>query len=161
MEKKIDNKNNKDFRMDNLYYPMNYHIGEEENVFNNPDKYDFANVLMIKDNEPAIVNMPKEAVKYFLVGYTGLPKRLFAYKKIDETIIEIPNTENLVLIYNKYKEEEFLQDKENLNIKPLIYIPEKNIKIYTCCIICRLNKDETFSSFKSEDFDKVKKYLTE
>lgn len=99
-----------------------------------------------------------------MLGYLGgCPTK----KLIDRTIINIPNTANLVLVYNKHQESEELKRKEELKIeenytqKPLAFIPEKNIEIYSRCIVCRINADGTFANVESEDYDKVFKYLAQ
>lgn len=152
------NKNNKPFKMSDLYYEVDYHLEEKETVFTHPEKYGFVEVAMINNNKFSIVTMQKEAVDYFIVGYTGIPKRLFAYDKIDRSIIKLPNTDNLVLIYNKYQEEEVRKDnvtKSNISIK------ENNTAIYSCCIVCRMDADRNISSVTQEDCKIVSKYLAE
>lgn len=96
-----------------------------------------------------------------MLGHLDNTTSLLKSDKVDRTIIEIPNTENIVLVYNKYKEAEVLQKKEKYNIKPSAYIPEKNIELYSRCIVCRLNEDKTFASLTNEDYDKFMKYLAE
>lgn len=87
--------------------------------------------------------------------------------KIDRVIISIPNTENLVLIYNQYAEEYRKEknkqyfEEEGYVAKPLAFIPEQNIEIYSRCIVCRKTNDGHFVAFENEDFDKVSKYLAE
>ena len=90
-------------------------------------------------------------------------------EKIDRTIIRIPDTENLVLVYNKYQEEEclnklqqFIQDinKCKHRFNPSAVIPEKGIVLYSRCIACRINEDGALVSLEEEDCPKVVKYLT-
>ena len=90
-------------------------------------------------------------------------------EKIDRTIIRIPDTENLVLVYNKYQEEEclnklqqFIQDinKCKHRFNPSAVIPEKGIVLYSRCIVCRIDEDGALVSLEQEDCPKVVKYLT-
>ena len=90
-------------------------------------------------------------------------------EKIDRTIIRIPDTENLVLVYNKYQEEEclnklqqFIQDinKCEHRFNPSAVIPEKGIVLYSRCIACRIDEDGALVSLEQEDCPKVVKYLT-
>ena len=90
-------------------------------------------------------------------------------EKIDRTIIRIPDTENLVLVYNKYQEEEclnklqqFIQDTNKCKHRfdPSAVIPEKGIVLYSRCIACRIDEDGTLVSLEQEDCPKVVKYLT-
>ena len=152
------NKNNKPFKMSDLYYEVDYHLNEKETVFTHPEKYGFVEVAMINSNGFSIVTMQREAVNYFVVGYTGIPKKLFGYDKIDRSIVNIPNTDNLVVIYNKYQEEEVIKDT---SAKPLIVIKENDIKIYSRCIICRVDIDGNVSSITQEEHNIISKYLAE
>ena len=90
-------------------------------------------------------------------------------KKIDRTIIRIPDTENLVLVYNKYQEEEHLKELQHFiqevykrkdRFNPSAVIPEKGIVLYSRCIACRINEDGALVSLEEEDCPKVVKYLT-
>ena len=154
MTKKINN-NDKILKVTDLYHSVDYRLNQTETVFNNPEKYGFVDVAIVNSNGIEMVTIQQEAVEYVIVGYTGVPKTLFGYDKIDKTIIHIPNT-NIVVIYNKYQEEETVA---NNTTQPLVSIKENNIDIYSCCAICRLNNDGKFVSLEREDFDKVEKYL--
>ena len=151
------NKNNKPFKMSDLYYEVDYHLEEKETVFTNPGKYGFVEVAIINSNRFSIVTMQREAIDYFVVGYTGIPKRLFAYDKIDRSIVNLPDTKNLVLIYNKYQEEETKDNKT----KPLVFIKENNTMIYSCCIVCRMDDNGNVSSITQDEYNIIEKYLAE
>ena len=90
-------------------------------------------------------------------------------EKIDRTIIRIPDTENLVLVYNKSQEEECLKKLQQLiqdinkrkhRFNPSAVIPEKGIVLYSRCIVCRIDEDGALVSLEQEDCPKVVKYLT-
>ena len=80
-------------------------------------------------------------------------------------VIRFPETENVVLVYNKYAEEERLTDKERYYredgyvLKPLAFIPELNVKLYSRCIVCRMDEAGEFFSLQDGDWDKIEKYL--
>lgn len=86
---------------------------------------------------------------------------------IDRTIIRIPNTDNIVIVYNKYKEEERKNFKEevfkteNHVIKPIAIIPENNIEIYSRCIVCRMDENGNLDSLQNGDYEEFVKYLAE
>lgn len=102
----------------------------------------------------------RKDVDRFILGY--LDESVNMTEKVDKTIISVPNTDNIVIVYNKYQEEECLNRKNNGHkAKPLAVIPENNIKIYSRCIACRINEDGELESLQSGDFGKVKKYLAE
>lgn len=108
-----------------------------------------------------IVNV--EDVDRLILGY---PSELFYDKeKIDRTIIKVPNTDNLVILYNKYQEEERLKDKEEYFkedayvLKPLATIPELSLDIYSRCIACRMNENGELEGLESGDFEVIKKYF--
>ena len=90
-------------------------------------------------------------------------------EKIDRTIIRIPDTENLVLVYNKYQEEEHLKELQHFiqevykrkdRFNPSAVIPETANVLYSRCIACRINEDGALVSLEEEDCPKVVKYLT-
>lgn len=86
---------------------------------------------------------------------------------IDRTIIELPNTDNIVLVYNKHKEnerrelKERLMREENYTLKPLAVIPEENIELYSRCIACRIDERGEPESLQEGDYKKIVEYLAE
>lgn len=124
--------------------------------------------------------MEKRIKKSFMLvqGYYGnrtiididendIDKILAHNDRVDRVIINIPNTENLVLIYNQcaeeYRKEQIKRyfKEDGYVAQPLVSIPEENIEIYSRCIICRKTDDNHFVAFENVDFDKVLKYLAE
>lgn len=95
----------------------------------------------------------REEIDHFILGY--LDSSIKITEKIDRTIVRVPNTKNIVIVYNKYKEE------NHSNMNPLAVIPENNIKIYSRCIVCRMNDNGEFESLQGEDYDQFMKYLAE
>lgn len=91
----------------------------------------------------------------FILGY--LDSSLPVTEKIDRTIIKIPNEDGIVIVYNKYEEEEEFNSGHELN--PLAVIDD--IKIYSRCIACRINNDGEFESLRVDDYEKVVKYFAE
>lgn len=106
-----------------------------------------------------ITEVYEDTIDYLILGYTDIPLQSNNIEKIDRTIIRIPDTDNLVLIYNKYQETEKLESKANR--KPLAVIPELNINVYSRCIVCKMNTEGKLASITNEDFEKVLKYLAE
>lgn len=96
----------------------------------------------------------REDIDRFILGY--LDNSIKITSQIDRTIVNIPNTNNIVIVYNKYEEDKV----DRNNIKPLAVIPENNMEIYSRCIVCRMNNGE-FESLQNDDFDKFIKYLSE
>lgn len=104
-----------------------------------------------------------ETMDRFILGYQTdkLPVR----EPIDRTIIHFPDSDNLVLIYNKYQEEERLADKEralredDYVLRPLAVIPEMNLEIYSRCIVCRMTAEGEFEGIEDEDYDIWGRYL--
>lgn len=104
-----------------------------------------------------------EEMDSFILGY--LAGRLSVNDRIDRSIITIPGTDNLVLVYNKYQEEKRLEyaakvkEEDGYICKPLASIPEIDIEIYSRCIVCRMNESGAFESLHEEDFEKFIDYL--
>lgn len=86
---------------------------------------------------------------------------------IDRTIVKVPNTENIVLVYNKHKEKDMRELKErafkegNYVMKPLAVIAEENIEIYSRCIACRIDEHGELQSLLDEDYNKLIAYLAD
>lgn len=105
-----------------------------------------------------------DEVDKFILGYTD--NSIEVTEKINRTIVNIPNTDN-VIVYNKYQEENELNRKEELMknndyvLKPLAVIAEENIEIYSRCIVCRINADGELDSLQSGDYEKFVHYLAE
>ena len=106
----------------------------------------------------------REKIDRFILGY--IDDSIDFGDPIDRSIIRIPNTDNLVLIYNKFSEEKRLLEKEkllakeNYHLKPLAVIPELDIELYSRCIVCRMNEDGEFDSLQDEDCEKFMQYLS-
>ena len=110
-------------------------------------------------------DIKKENLDMFILGYVD--NSISTDKKIDRTIINVLNTDNIVIIYNKYQEEEELNrkrellEKNNYELKPLVIIPEYNIKLYSRSIVCRMNENGELESLQNGDYEKFVKYLAE
>ena len=96
----------------------------------------------------------REEIDRFILGY--LDDSIEITSQIDRTIVSVPNTNNIVIVYNKHEE-----NKTDNNVKPLVIIPENDIEIHSRCIVCRMNDDGEFESLQNDDFDKFIKYLAE
>lgn len=96
----------------------------------------------------------KENVDRFILGYQD--DSITVTEPIDRTIIHIPNTDGIVIVYNKYSEEE---NKERM--KSVAVIPEENIELHSRCIACRMNADGELESLQEGDFDIIIKYFAE
>lgn len=105
----------------------------------------------------------EEDVERLILGYTcsDLPVK----EPIDRTLIPIPGYDNLVLVYNRFQEEKQreyareLFERDGYAAKPLAFIPEEGIEIYSRCLVCRVN-DGKLESLQAEDFQSgFMKYL--
>lgn len=107
--------------------------------------------------------MRRENIDRFILGYQS--DDLVVTEPVDRTIIRLPGSDNLVLIYNKYQEEERLKVKEralredNYVIKTLASIPELDLEIYSRCIVCRMNAVGGFESLGEGDSEIWGRYL--
>lgn len=97
----------------------------------------------------------------FVLGYTG--NDVPVTEPIDRTIIHLPNSESIVLVYNKYQEEETLEEKARFaheySLKPLAVIPELDIELYSRCLVCRINATGNIESILPEDYEIWSQYL--
>lgn len=177
-KKQANKKNNREpFKMNGLRYDNDY-LGKEENVFNNPEKFGFATIYKVYGKNRSLVTLKKEDMFGYFLGDSEETK----------IIIKLPDADNLIIVYNKHREDEFLQEREKYSnmsqddIDQLskwekfsaemytedkyrnqssVVIPEKNLTIYTCCIFCRFDENGGFASVENEDFKTIKKYLAE
>ena len=112
-----------------------------------------------------LTDVHKDNVDRFILGY--LEDSLAVTEEIDRTIVNVPNTDNVVIVYNKYEEENELNRKEellrdkNYDLKPLVVIPEENIVLYSRCIVCRMNEHGELESLQVSDLEKFVEYLAE
>lgn len=107
----------------------------------------------------------KENVDRFILGYQS--NDIPVTEPIDRTIVKVPNTDNIVIVYNKHEEEqakshrEKLLKEENYILKPLATIEEEHIKIYSRCIVCRIDENGELESLQKGDYEKIVMYLAE
>lgn len=107
----------------------------------------------------------KENIDKFILGYQS--NDIPVTEPIDRTIVNVPNTDNIVIVYNKNEEEKELNRKkellknENHVLKPLAVIPEENIEIYSRCVVCRISETGELESLQNGDYEKFVKYLAE
>lgn len=112
-----------------------------------------------------VFRIPEEDVDMYIQGCMSRKDFNPERNKIDRTIVPLPGTENLVLIYNKYQEERRLKrDEERLRVtgheaKPLAVIPELDLKIYSRPAVCRISEDGHLESLQPEDMEASCKYL--
>ncbi len=104
-----------------------------------------------------------ENIDRFILGYQS--DEIKVTEPIDRTIVRIPNDSNLVLVYNKYQEDEErlrkekLLVKDNYVLKPLAVIPELDLELYSRCIVCRMNESGKLQSLQDDDYEKFIHYL--
>lgn len=110
-----------------------------------------------------VTDIYKNEVDNFILGHLDNPSTVT--EKIDRTIINVPNADNIVIVYNKYEEEKELNRKEellrdkNYELKPLVVIPEENIILYSRCIVARINEHGELVSLEADDTKKFMEYL--
>lgn len=71
----------------------------------------------------------------------------------------IPLAENVAVVYDKIAEAKKLKQDNLKKFKPLCKIPEKNIIIYSRCVLCRFKSENELESLKSGDIELVKDYF--
>lgn len=106
-----------------------------------------------------LTEISENNIDYILQGI--LDKKLLGlFHKPDRSIVEIPNS-NCVLVYDKYQEEEQIKNAEEFGYspKPLVIIPALNIKIYSRCFVCRISDNGKLTSLENEDIELISNYL--
>ena len=108
------------------------------------------------------VEIGEENIDHMLQGNTD--KSMSLSYQPDRTIIRIPGSQ-CVILYNKYQEEEKRKQnarwkaEDGYEAKPLAFMPEQGIEVYSRCFACRMSEDGVFESIKEEDCDLVFGYL--
>ena len=115
-----------------------------------------------------ITTVTEDTFDYLMLGYLDKKYLDTERMKLDRTMIRVPGTENLVLFYNKYQEEErlenlreFIQDLRGntYRMNPTAVIPELGIVLYSRCFACRVNEAGDPISLEDGDVEKVLPYL--
>lgn len=107
----------------------------------------------------------KNEVDRFILGY--MDDSTTDGEKVGRAVVRIPNTENLVIVYNKHEEEARRADKQSYwksagyELKPLAVIPQIGLELYSRCIVCRMNEEGKLEGLQDEDYDLVMEYLAE
>jgi len=106
-----------------------------------------------------VTEITPDRIDSFILGFASseIAERMIRPEDIDRTIVRIPETENLVLIYNRYQDENNKKRESTMTAK----IPEIGLELNSRCIVCRMNNDGSFASIEEEDFQKVMQYLAE
>lgn len=88
--------------------------------------------------------------------------------KTDRTFIRVPHSNGLFVVYNRHQEKWHMKniDKEKRyglcrNPEPIILIPEMNLRIYSRCLLVRMNEHGQLENLRESDYDMVKAYLNQ
>ena len=121
-------------------------------------------------------DIKRDEINFFLQGI--LEPKLFpnADKEVDRQVVKIPNTDNLVLVYDQKQEDRYVHEtfpkylkemgekykKEcGKDMQPIIscVIPELNLTLHTRCFVCRIDENGDFQSLEKGDGEKFIDYL--
>ena len=99
-----------------------------------------------------ITEIKPENIDRFILGY--LNNTISVTEDIDRTIVRVPDTESLVIVYNKNRE------SMHQEYSPLAVISEENLEIHSRCIACKIDGDGNLQSLEPEDVSVITKYFT-
>ena len=111
-----------------------------------------------------ITQIEPENLDALILGY--LDYSLPVTEPIDRSFVRIPGSEELVLVYNRYREESRLEERdrlrreENYELKPLAVIPELDLRLYSRCAALRMQEDGTLTSILPGDEEVLCRYLS-
>lgn len=110
----------------------------------------------------------RENVNFFLKGI--LSPELFPEgdKNVDRKIVRVPNTDNIVIVYDQNEEDEYVNKdfaeiykrsgaeyKEHTGKEMTMYvsceIPEINLTLHTRCFACRIDENGELQSLENGD----------
>lgn len=76
---------------------------------------------------------------------------------VDRQVIRVPDSEEIVIVYDKAQEEKAVIEGRTRFIT--CNIPELNITLHTRCFACRMDENGTFRSLENGDGEKYVKYF--
>lgn len=84
-----------------------------------------------------------------------------AEQPCDLVYVSLVEDENLVIVYDRNREKQYLKEVKNKDVEESItcHIPQKGITIHTRCYACRLNEHGDFDSLLDGDEDIVHRYF--
>ena len=99
----------------------------------------------------------REDINFFLKGI--LSPELFPGedKTVDRRIIRVPNTDNIVIVYDRNQEDTSLAEGSIDFVT--CRIPELDFEIHTRCFACRIDENGELQSLQKGDGEKFVRYL--
>lgn len=94
-----------------------------------------------------------------------LSSNMYPDANIEKIIVPSPKCKDIVIVYGKKEEEEKLQNvskwyqEDGYIAKPLAIIPELDLKIYSRCLVCRIDENGIFQSLQKDDAQYFIDYL--
>ena len=123
------------------------------------------------------LEIDRENINSFLRGV--LPPEILpnADEIVDRKVVRVPNTENLVIVYDQTQEDEYIhvkfpnfyerhsaEYKEHTGKEMTMYvsceIPEIGLTLHTRCFACRIDENGEFQSLENGDGQKYIEYFT-
>lgn len=125
------------------------------------------------NEELAVQRDPEKGVTVLAQGYYGnrtlvsvkkdrVDKEIFGigYSDSDKSCIYL--SKEVAIVYSVSGEKSCLEriaENKKLEREPLCTIPEKNIKLYSTCFLCRLDENGEYVDLQNDDIDFVKEYF--
>lgn len=122
------------------------------------------------------IEIQRDEIDFFIKGI--LTPELFPGedKKVDRTIVKVPGTDNIVIVYDRNQEDEYVnvrfpeqyaklgkKYKEQTGREMTMYvsceIPEIGFKIHTRCFACRMDENGELQSLENGDGEKFIAYF--
>lgn len=95
----------------------------------------------------------REKVDFFLKGVFSPELFPEEDKTVDRKIVRVPNTENMVIVYDQNQENEFIKKGKTKHI--FCEIPEIGLKLHSRCFACTIDKKCELQNFTSEYKEKM------
>lgn len=99
----------------------------------------------------------KDDIDAFLLGYTSSADLSLTGESVDRQIVKVPETDNIVIVYDKNQENETIGDGRVNNIS--CEIPEIGFKIHSRCFACRIDENGELQSLEKGDAEKFIDYF--
>lgn len=100
----------------------------------------------------------REEINFFLRGILSPEFLPDGANMVDRKVVRVPNTENLVIVYDQTQEDERIASEHTKYVS--CEISEIGLKLHTRCFACRIDENGELQSLEAGDGEKFIEYFT-
>ena len=123
-----------------------------------------------------VTEIRREEADFFLRGILSPKESLWNTESVERKIVPVPDTENLVIVYDQTQEDEYVKVEfpqryaadgeeyrerfgEEMKMIVSCAIPEIGFEIHTRCFACRMDETGTLQGLGDDDIGKIVPYF--